>query len=102
MMGYGSYGGNAHGGGSSNLSALAPPFTVDRSIQKPTATPLVDLGEPLNWLDTNPYTFNSPQPAQLPQLDLDPITTPSYNQNLDIFVGLPFFWLLLLMILVLE
>ncbi|XWS61435.1 hypothetical protein CRYUN_Cryun07bG0125300 [Craigia yunnanensis] len=85
MMGYGSYGGNAHGGGPSNLSALAPPFTVDRSIPKPTATPLVDLGEPLNWLDTNPYSFNSPQPAQLPQLDLDPIPTPSYNQNSDLF-----------------
>ncbi|XWS50253.1 hypothetical protein CRYUN_Cryun12cG0072500 [Craigia yunnanensis] len=85
MIGFGSYGGNVHGGGSSNLSALAPPFTVDRSIQKPTATPLVDLGESLNWLDTNPYTFNSPQPAQLPRLDLDPITTPSYNQNSDLF-----------------
>ncbi|XP_022762751.1 uncharacterized protein LOC111308578 isoform X2 [Durio zibethinus] len=85
MIGYGSYGGNGHGGGSSNLSALAPPFTVDRSIPKPAATPLVDLGEPLNWLDTNPYTFSSPQPAQLPQLDLDPITTPSYNQNVDLF-----------------
>ena len=85
MIGFGSYGGNVHGGGSSNLSALAPPFTVDRSIQKPTATPLVDLGEPLNWLDTNPYTFNSPQPAQFPRLDLDPITTPSYNQNSDLF-----------------
>ena len=85
MIGFGSYGGNGHGGGSSNLSALAPPFTVDRSIPKPTATPLVDLGEPSNWLDTNPYTFNSPQPAQLPQLDSDPITTPSYNQNSDLF-----------------
>ncbi|XWS48667.1 hypothetical protein CRYUN_Cryun13aG0095800 [Craigia yunnanensis] len=85
MMGFGSYGGNTHGGGSSNLSALAPPFTVDRSIPKPTATPLVDLGEPLNWLDTNPYTFNSLQPAQLPQLDLDPIPIPSCNQNSDHF-----------------
>ncbi|EOY23728.1 Uncharacterized protein TCM_015527 isoform 8, partial [Theobroma cacao] len=85
MMGFGSYVGNAHGGGSSNLSALAPPFTVDRSIPKPAATPLVDLGEPLNWLDSNPYTFNSPQPAQLPQLDLEPTPTPSYNQNSDLF-----------------
>ncbi|XP_022736300.1 uncharacterized protein LOC111289481 isoform X2 [Durio zibethinus] len=85
MMGFGSYGGSAHGGGSSNLSALAPPFTVDRSTTKPTANPLVDLGEPLNWVDTNPYTFNSPQPAQFPQLDLDPIPTPSYNQNSDLF-----------------
>ncbi|KAK6275277.1 hypothetical protein POUND7_004986 [Theobroma cacao] len=85
MMGFGSYVGNAHGGGSSNLSALAPPFTVDRSIPKPAATPLVDLGEPLNWLDSNPYTFNSPQPAQLPQLDLEPTPTLSYNQNSDLF-----------------
>ncbi|XVF51110.1 hypothetical protein PTKIN_Ptkin04bG0158200 [Pterospermum kingtungense] len=86
MMGYGYYGGNTHGGGgSSNLSALAPPFTVDRSIPKPTATPLVDLGEPFNWLDSNPYTFNPPQPAQLPQLDSDPIPTPSYHQNSDLF-----------------
>ncbi|OMO97750.1 Plant peroxidase [Corchorus olitorius] len=85
MMGFGSYVGNGHGGGSSNLSALAPPFTVDRSIPKPAATPLVDLGEGLNWVDTNPYAFNSPQPAQLPQLDLDPIPSPSYNQSSDLF-----------------
>ncbi|XVE64507.1 hypothetical protein DITRI_Ditri07aG0106100 [Diplodiscus trichospermus] len=84
MIGFGSYGGNGNGGGSSNLSALAPPFTVDRSIPKPTAIPLVDLGEPVNWLDTNPYTFNSSQPA-VPQLDLDPIPPPSYNQNSDLF-----------------
>ncbi|XP_012474696.1 uncharacterized protein LOC105791251 isoform X1 [Gossypium raimondii] len=82
MMGFGSYGGSAYGGGSSNLSALAPPFTVDRSIPKPSsATPLVDLGEPLNWLDTNPYTFNSPQPAQR----LDPIPTSSFDQKSDLF-----------------
>ncbi|XVF12776.1 hypothetical protein REPUB_Repub08aG0148700 [Reevesia pubescens] len=87
MMGFGSYGGteNAHGGGSSNLSALAPPFTVDRSIPKPTATPLVDLGEPWNWLDTDTYTYNSSQPAQLPQLNLDTIPTASYNQNSGLF-----------------
>ncbi|KHG06878.1 Hexokinase type 1 [Gossypium arboreum] len=82
MIGFGSYGGSAYGGGSSNLSALAPPFTVDRSIPKPSsATPLVDLGEPLNWLDTNPYTFNSPQPAQR----LDPIPTSSFDQKSDLF-----------------
>ncbi|XVE58251.1 hypothetical protein DITRI_Ditri04bG0155300 [Diplodiscus trichospermus] len=59
-MGFGSYGGNAHGGGSSNLSALAPPFTVDRSIPKPTATQPVDMAEPLNWLDTNPTPYEKP------------------------------------------
>ncbi|KAE8705263.1 Detected protein of unknown function [Hibiscus syriacus] len=86
MMGFGPYGGNAHGsGGSSNLSALAPPFTVDRSIIKPMVTPLVDLAEPLNWLDSNPFSLNSPQPSQLPQMDLEPIPTPSYNQNSDLF-----------------
>ncbi|OMO95125.1 Plant peroxidase [Corchorus capsularis] len=85
-MGFGSYVGNGHGGGgSSNLSALAPPFTVDRSIPKPAATPLVDLGEGLNWVDTNPYAFNSPPSAQFPQLDLDPIPSPSYNQSSDLF-----------------
>ncbi|KAE8678245.1 Detected protein of unknown function [Hibiscus syriacus] len=86
MMGFGPYGGNAHGsGGSSNLSALAPPFTVDRSIIKPMVTPLVDVAEPLNWLDSNPFSFNSPQPGQLPMLDLEPIPTPSYNKNSDLF-----------------
>ncbi|GAV73269.1 hypothetical protein CFOL_v3_16755, partial [Cephalotus follicularis] len=41
MMSSGSYG---NGGGCSNLSASAPPFTVDRSFQKPnSSTPLLDL-----------------------------------------------------------
>lgn len=64
MMGIATYavggGGNGGGGGgsssSSNLSALAPPFTVDRSVPKP----LVDLTEPpLNWLNTHCLGFDS-------------------------------------------
>lgn len=51
MMGFGS-----SFSSSSNLSASAQPFTVDRSVSKP----LVDLSEPpLNWLNTHPLSFDS-------------------------------------------
>ncbi|KAK0591526.1 hypothetical protein LWI29_003314 [Acer saccharum] len=61
MMGFAPYGNGGGGAGgssssSSNLSALAPPFTVDRSVPKP----LVDLAElPLNWLNTHSLNFES-------------------------------------------
>lgn len=51
-MGFGAYGsGGSYStststSSSSNLSALAPPFTVDRSVPKPVSSPLVDLTEP--------------------------------------------------------
>ena len=45
MMGYGSYGHGVSSSSSSNLSALAPPFTVDRSVSKPILNPLVDLSD---------------------------------------------------------
>ncbi|XP_037496651.1 uncharacterized protein LOC105640811 isoform X2 [Jatropha curcas] len=55
MMGQGYYGyGGASSPSSSNLSALAPPFTVDRSVPKSGSNPLVDLTEP-----TYAVTFNS-------------------------------------------
>lgn len=56
MMGYGSYG---HGGfsssSSSNLSALAPPFTVS---PKPNSSPLVDLTEPSYGVPLNSSLHN--------------------------------------------
>ncbi|XP_015878704.1 uncharacterized protein LOC107414988 isoform X1 [Ziziphus jujuba] len=64
MMGFGAYGngGSYSSSSSSNLSASAPPFTVDRSIPKTPSNPLVDLTEPSyaaplnsslhNWLPT--------------------------------------------------
>ncbi|XP_058010080.1 uncharacterized protein LOC110656432 isoform X3 [Hevea brasiliensis] len=59
MMGHGSCG---YGGGSSpspsNLSALAPPFTVDRSVPKPGSNPLVDLTEPAYAVTFNPSLQN--------------------------------------------
>lgn len=79
MMGFGPYGGN---GGSylsptySNLSASAPPFTIDRAGLKPPSCPLVDLTEPSypgpmnsslhNWLPSFSPTseakfFSNPQ-----------------------------------------
>ncbi|ESR54509.1 hypothetical protein CICLE_v10018632mg [Citrus x clementina] len=98
MMGFGPY---VNGGGSSssssNLSALAPPFTVDRSVSKP----LVDLTEPpLNWLNTHPlnfdsvhssnaygYSFNPPSTAHIPPPENPiPITSASsflYGQSSD-------------------
>lgn len=51
MMGFGPYGSGSNGGSylsptSSNLSASAPPFTIDRSGPKNPSCPLVDLTEP--------------------------------------------------------
>ncbi|WCJ27574.1 hypothetical protein M5689_009305 [Euphorbia peplus] len=57
-MGHGSnaFGGSSSPSPSSNLSALAPPFTVDRSIPKFGSNPLVDLSE----TSTYGLTFNHP------------------------------------------
>ncbi|KAL5738850.1 hypothetical protein ACOSP7_031611 [Xanthoceras sorbifolium] len=57
MMGFAyANGGGGPSSSSSNLSPLAPPFTVDRSVPKP----LVDLTEPpLNWLNTHSLSFES-------------------------------------------
>lgn len=67
MTGFGSYGNGGpypYSSSPSSLSALAPPFTVDRSVPKPISSPLVDVTEtpyvaPLNssshnWLPSHP------------------------------------------------
>ncbi|VVA11407.1 PREDICTED: LOC109707349 isoform [Prunus dulcis] len=67
MTGFGSYGNGGpypYSSSPSSLSALAPPFTVDRSVPKPMSSPLVDVTEtpyvaPLNssshnWLPSHP------------------------------------------------
>ncbi|XP_043715670.1 uncharacterized protein LOC122664051 isoform X2 [Telopea speciosissima] len=74
MMGFGSFG-HGSSASSSNLSPLAQPFTVDRSLPKPNLNPLVPLGEDPysysyrpafdNWLHLHPHTslpdsFSSP------------------------------------------
>ncbi|GFY84005.1 hypothetical protein Acr_03g0007790 [Actinidia rufa] len=48
MMGLGSFvnGGSSSSSSSSNLSALAPPFTVDRSNPKPNSNPQANFTEP--------------------------------------------------------
>ncbi|KAJ4835645.1 hypothetical protein Tsubulata_015321 [Turnera subulata] len=89
MMGHGSYG---HGGSSpcsSNLSALAPPFTVTATGAKPVTNPLlVDLNEPNytvtispslhNWVSHGPHPHNSePDYFPVPNSDFGPI--PSSN-----------------------
>nr|XP_034907958.1 uncharacterized protein LOC118043950 isoform X2 [Populus alba] len=82
MMNYGvSYGYNNGGGSSSsssNLSASAPPFTVDRSAAKP----LLDLTEPTYPVSLNPslhnwVTSNSHIPNSRP--DLFPISNLEFD-----------------------
>ncbi|PSS32932.1 Sickle tail protein [Actinidia chinensis var. chinensis] len=46
MMGLGSFVNGGSSSSSSNLSALAPPFTVDRSNPKPNSNPLANFTEP--------------------------------------------------------
>jgi len=87
MMNYGvSYGYNNGGGSSSsssNLSASAPPFTVDRSAAKP----LLDLTEPTypvslnsslhNWVTSNSHIPNSrPDLFPIPNLEFDSSPSP--------------------------
>nr|XP_011470171.1 PREDICTED: uncharacterized protein LOC101301835 isoform X2 [Fragaria vesca subsp. vesca] len=58
MMGFGTYG---YGGpylsssSSSSLSALAPPFTVERPVPKPISSPLVESFTPLVEVTEQPY-----------------------------------------------
>ncbi|KAG5229470.1 Plant peroxidase [Salix suchowensis] len=87
MMNYGfSYGYNNGGGSStssSNLSASAPPFTVDRSVAKP----LLDLTEPTypvslnsslhSWVTSNSHISNSrPDLFPIPSLEFDSVPSP--------------------------
>lgn len=88
MMGFGNYSNGGSSSSASNLSALAPPFTVERSAPKP----LVDLSEPpLNWLNTQSptsygYSFN-PSSSHMSSLSNNiPITSAGsylYGQNSD-------------------
>ncbi|XP_061956017.1 uncharacterized protein LOC133677896 isoform X1 [Populus nigra] len=88
MMGSGVPYGYNNGGGSSfsssNLSPLAPPFTVDRSVAKP----LLDLTEPTypvrlnpslhNWATSNSHIPNSrPDLFPIPNLEFDSIPSPN-------------------------
>uniref|UniRef100_A0A6N2LMT2 Uncharacterized protein n=1 Tax=Salix viminalis TaxID=40686 RepID=A0A6N2LMT2_SALVM len=88
MMGSGVPYGYNYGGGSSfsssNLSPLAPPFTVDRSVAKP----LLDLTEPTypvslnpsihNWVSCNSHTPNSRTDLfPIPNLEFDSIQSPN-------------------------
>ncbi|KAG5233628.1 Plant peroxidase [Salix suchowensis] len=88
MMGSGVPYGYNYGGGSSfsssNLSPLAPPFTVDRSVAKP----LLDLSEPTypvslnpsihNWVSCNSHTPNSRNDLfPIPNLEFDSIQSPN-------------------------
>ncbi|XP_038891692.1 uncharacterized protein LOC120081084 [Benincasa hispida] len=45
-MGFSSVGNGASSSSFSNLSHLAPPFTLDRSVTRPFSSPLVDMTEP--------------------------------------------------------
>ncbi|CAK7324289.1 unnamed protein product [Dovyalis caffra] len=87
MMSYGVSFGYNNGGGSSsssNLSASAPPFTVDRSVAKP----LLDLTEPTypvslnsslhNWVTSNSHSPNS-RPDLFPITNLEFDSLPSAN-----------------------
>ncbi|PON83695.1 hypothetical protein TorRG33x02_205010 [Trema orientale] len=79
MMGFGPYGAGGNGGSylsptSSNLSASAPPFTIDRSGPKPASCPLVDLTEP-----SYPGPMNSSLHNWLPSLS--PTSDPKFFSN---------------------
>ncbi|XP_015576084.2 uncharacterized protein LOC8283697 isoform X1 [Ricinus communis] len=86
MMGQGSFG---YGGGSSNLSALAPPFTVDRSVPKP----LVDLTEPTSYHHSLHNWVNPHQPEfdyffiQKPELDSNSYNRYSASSNPHVSVS---------------
>lgn len=45
MLGFGSFGNGGSSSSPSNLSALAPPFTVDRPVSKPLSNPLGNFPE---------------------------------------------------------
>lgn len=85
MMGFGAYGngGSYSTSSSSNLSPLAPPFTVDRSVPKPVSSPLVDLTEP-------PYAapLNSSSHNWVP--NLSPSQVPNFLTNLPCVDGYKF------------
>ncbi|KAF3432725.1 hypothetical protein FNV43_RR23827 [Rhamnella rubrinervis] len=85
MMGFGAHGngGSYSTSSSSNLSALAPPFTVDRSVPKPVSSPLVDLTEP-------PYAapLNSSPHNWVP--NLSPSQMPKFLTNLPCVDGYKF------------
>lgn len=116
MMGYGSYGHGGFSSSSSNLSALAPPFTVS---PKPNSSPLVDLTEPSygvplssslhNWLppnypnsgpgffsnhnsefnpmpSSNAFSYPSLQDIKSPNTHLPPVN-PIASASADAFLG---------------
>ncbi|XP_059628917.1 uncharacterized protein LOC132271534 isoform X1 [Cornus florida] len=69
MMGLGSLGNGGSTSSSSNLSALAPPFTVDRSNPKPMSNPLVNFTEPpyaVPFNSSSQYWSNSYSSASRP------------------------------------
>ncbi|KAK4351040.1 hypothetical protein RND71_030353 [Anisodus tanguticus] len=73
MMDLGSLGNGGSSSSFSNLSPLAPPFTVDRSNSKPGSTQL------LNFTDFNSYTGSVPFGQQSWQQYTDPSSVTGYN-----------------------
>ncbi|CAK9158255.1 unnamed protein product [Ilex paraguariensis] len=83
MMGVGYLGSGGPSSSSSNLSALAPPFTVDRSNPKSNSNPLVHFNDslyaaPFNQTWVYPYS-TAPRPdfVSNPDLEVDSIRTTS-------------------------
>ncbi|KAK9292627.1 hypothetical protein L1049_020602 [Liquidambar formosana] len=72
MMGFGSFGNGGGSSSSSNLSALAPPFTVDRSVPKPNSNPVVQFNEPPYAAPFNSSLHNSHSPTSVPNYFTNP------------------------------
>ena len=73
-MGFGSFGNGGSSSSSSNLSALAPPFTVDRPVSKPLSNPLVNFTESTYAAPFNSSLHNWVHPQS-------PVSRPDYFSN---------------------
>ncbi|XP_047338548.1 uncharacterized protein LOC124942159 [Impatiens glandulifera] len=76
MMGYGVVPVRVSSSSSSNLSASAPPFTVESSISKPKLNPLVSINES-SYISSNPNSFN--HDPKLDSFVAAPYLTPANN-----------------------
>ncbi|KAA8540105.1 hypothetical protein F0562_026797 [Nyssa sinensis] len=84
MMGLGSLGNGGSSSSSSNLSALAPPFTVDRSNPRPNSNPLMHFTESPYAVSFNSSLHNwqySHSSDSRPDFFSNPVTEGDYIQT---------------------
>lgn len=85
MMGFGAYGNGGPSSSSSNLSALAPPFTVGRTVSNHSSNPPVNFINEPPPPPTTPQTYgvtdyNSSLHSWVPSM---PAPIPDYYANFD-------------------